>query len=619
MDLRSDTGVGIRCWVNWIRSRLFWKITGLYALLSAIALTGLILALAGQMEKQSVAQQQASLQQTLDRMAEELASGRSPDDVVATWKLRLAASGTQVWLLNETLESVVFTDEPPPGEITIQSVVRQALRTGQSIRRIKLGDGDEEFLAGGRKVVSREPTTSQQILLALVTPDSVTKDIAPVRSAAMRSSIFTWLIGILCMAFVTAGIVGPLQSMSVNLHQSIDRSQREDMLLTISDRHDELGQVANSLHELEEERQDQISRLQNTERMARSSAELLTTVLDSMIEGVIAIDMEQRIVFMNSGARNLLSISNAIGIGHRLYEAIRVPSFLEVVTESLSSRQMQTLEYRAAREQLDLVLVAIPILKGPHAGAVAVIRDVSEMRRLEAMRRDFVSGVSHELKTPLTVIQACTDTLLGGAMSDPVAADRFLKQIEEQSERLLQLILGMLQLARVESGQQIFQHEPVDVYAIAEDLLRGFRTVADSKSVKLALTGDTEMTLITDFQGLQTILSNLIDNAIKHTHANGTVVVELLAGRSDPVIIVRDTGTGIPEELLGRIFERFYRVERDRSRERGGSGLGLAIVKHLCQSLGATISVKSELGRGSEFRVQFRPEEPVASSRLPYS
>ena len=619
MDLRSDTGVGIRCWVNWIRSRLFWKITGLYALLSAIALTGLILALAGQMENQSVAQQQASLQQTLDRMAEELASGRSPDDVVATWKLRLAASGTQVWLLNETLESVVFTDEPPPGEITIQSVVRQALRTGQSIRRIKLGEGDEEFLAGGRKVVSREPTTSQQILLALVTPDSVTKDIAPVRSAAMRSSIFTWLIGILCMAFVTAGIVGPLQSMSVNLHQSIDRSQREDMLLTISDRHDELGQVANSLHELEEERQDQISRLQNTERMARSSAELLTTVLDSMIEGVIAIDMEQRIVFMNSGARNLLSISNAIGIGHRLYEAIRVPSFLEVVTESLSSRQMQTLEYRAAREQLDLVLVAIPILKGPHAGAVAVIRDVSEMRRLEAMRRDFVSGVSHELKTPLTVIQACTDTLLGGAMSDPVAADRFLKQIEEQSERLLQLILGMLQLARVESGQQIFQHEPVDVYAIAEDLLRGFRTVADSKSVKLALTGDTEMTLITDFQGLQTILSNLIDNAIKHTHANGTVVVELLAGRSDPVIIVRDTGTGIPEELLGRIFERFYRVERDRSRERGGSGLGLAIVKHLCQSLVATISVKSELGRGSEFRVQFRPEEPVAGSRLPYS
>jgi len=614
MDLRSGTGVRIRCWVNWIKSRLFWKITGLYALLSAIALIGLVLALASQLENQSLAQQQISLQQTLDSIGEDLSAGRSPDDVLATSKLRLAGTGTQVWLLDDRLESVVFAAESPPRDITIQSVVRQALRTGRSIRRIRLGDGTDEFLAGGRKVSPRDSTTSQQVLLALVTPESVTRDIAPVRSAAMRSSIFTWLIGILCMAFVTAGIVGPLQSMSVNLHQSIDRSQREDMLLTISDRHDELGQVANSLHELEEERQDQISRLQNTERMARSSAELLTTVLDSMVEGVIAIDMEQRIVFLNSGARNLLSISSAIGIGHRLYEAIRVPSFLEVVSESISSRRMQTLEYRAAREQMDLVLVAIPILKGPHAGAVAVVRDVSEIRRLEAMRRDFVSGVSHELKTPLTVIQACTDTLLGGAMSDPIAADRFLKQIEEQSERLLQLILGMLQLARVESGQQIFQQEPVEVHSIVEDLLRGFRTVADGKSVKLALTGSAEMTLVTDYQALQTILSNLIDNAIKHTHTNGTVGVELLASPAAPMIIVRDTGTGIPEELLGRIFERFYRVERDRSRERGGSGLGLAIVKHLCQSLNATVSVKSELGRGSEFRVQFRAEEPVTDA-----
>ena len=618
-DLRSGTGVEIGCWVNWIRSRLFWKITGLYALLSAIALTGLVLALASQMESQSLAQQQTSLVQTIDEMGADLSSGRSPEDVMGDWKLRLAGSGTQVWLLAENLESVVSTEEAPPDDITIQSVVRQAFRTGRSIRRIRLGSSAQVFLAGGRKVSSGEPTPSLHVLLALVTPDSVTKDIAPVRSAAMRSSIFTWLIGILCMAFVTAGIVGPLQSMSLNLHQSIDRSQREDMLLTISDRHDELGQVANSLHELEEERQDQISRLQNTERMARSSAELLTTVLDSMVEGVIAIDMEQRIVFLNFGARKLLSISSAIGIGHRLYEAIRVPSFLEVVSEAISSRQMQTLEYRAAREQMDLVLVAIPILKGPHAGAVAVVRDVSEMRRLEAMRRDFVSGVSHELKTPLTVIQACTDTLLGGAMSDPVAADRFLKQIEEQSERLLQLILGMLQLARVESGQQIFQHEHVEVHSVVEDLLRGFRTVADSKSVQLALTGSAEMTLVTDYQALQTILSNLIDNAIKHTHANGKVVVELQASPAAPVVIVRDTGTGIPEELLGRIFERFYRVERDRSRERGGSGLGLAIVKHLCQSLGATISVKSELGRGSEFRVQFRAEELVADQQPPKS
>jgi two-component system phosphate regulon sensor histidine kinase PhoR len=407
------------------------------------------------------------------------------------------------------------------------------------------------------------------------------------------------------MAFVTGGIVGPLQSMSFNLHQSIDPSQREDMLLTISDRDDELGQVANSLHDLEEERLDQISRLQNTERMARSSAELLTTVLDSMIEGVVAVDREQRIVFLNTGARRLLGISNAIGVGNRLYETIRVPAFLDTVNEALTGAQIQTLEYRASREQLDLVLVAIPILKGPHAGAVAVVRDVSEMRRLEAMRRDFVSGVSHELKTPLTVIQACTDTLLGGALSDPVAADRFLKQIDEQSERLLQLILSMLQLAKVESGQQVLHLEPVSVNSVAEEVLRGFRTVADGKNVRLSQSGDQELTITSDFQALQTILSNLVDNALKHTNPGGSVFVDLVSNATTTAIVIRDTGTGIPEDLLGRIFERFYRVERDRSRERGGSGLGLAIVKHLCQAIGATISVKSEIGRGSEFRVEF--------------
>ena len=324
-----------------------------------------------------------------------------------------------------------------------------------------------------------------------------------------------------------------------------------------------------------------------------------------MVEGVVAIDREQRIMFLNTGARRLLRISSVIGIGNRLYEAVRVPAFLDTIQDALKSQKMETLEYRRSREDASLVLVVVPVLKGPHVGAVAVVRDVSEMRKLEAMRRDFVSAASHELKTPLTVIQACTDTLLGGALSDPAAAERFLKQIEEQSERLLQLILGMLQLARVESGQQVLHIEPVDVVAVAEDVLRGFRTVADAKAVQLFLTGADEMTVIADDQALQTIIGNLVDNALKHTDAGGSVIVELIAAGAAPAIVVRDTGSGIPEEMLGRVFERFYRVDRDRSRERGGTGLGLAIVKHLCQNLGANVSVKSELGRGSEFRVQF--------------
>ncbi len=558
-----------------------------------------------QLEAGADTRQQSTVQNALQNICDELRAGKDPQTVISAWRSVLTADSVKLWLVSPELINVVPGDALP-NEFTIQSVIRSAASSDHILRQIRLGDQNEEFLAIARTIMPAEQSGQLLILMSLTPKLAAHQSILPVKSAATRSAVFTWMIGILCMAFVAAGIVGPLQTMSINLHQSIDRNRREDMLLTISDRDDELGEVANSLHDLEEERQDQISRLQTTERMARSSADLLTTVLDSMVEGVIAIDLEQKIVFLNTGARRLLGISEAIGIGHRLYEAVRVPAFLDTISDAISKRQNQSLEYRTSREKADLVLVAIPILRGPHAGAIAVVRDISEMRRLEAMRRDFVSGVSHELKTPLTVIQACTDTLLNGALDDKSAAERFLRQIDEQSERLLQLILSMLQLARVESGQQVLHIEEIDVQEIVDDVLRGFRTVAASKSVALLQTGASELTVRADVQALQTILSNLVDNALKHTNAGGTVVIELVAHPSGPAIVVRDTGTGIPEDLLGRIFERFYRVEKDRSRERGGSGLGLAIVKHLCQAMGAEVSVRSELGQGSEFRVQFK-------------
>jgi two-component system phosphate regulon sensor histidine kinase PhoR len=591
--------------VTWIRSRLFWKITGLYALLSAFALVGLLLMVTRQLEAGADIRQQATVENALQHICDELRTGKDPQTVISAWRSVLTADSVKLWLVSPELVSVVPGDSLP-AEFTIQSVIRSAVSSDYVLRQIRLGDQNEEFLAIARTIKPAEQSGQLSVLVSLTPKMAAQQSIVPVKSAATRSAVFTWMIGILCMAFVAAGIVGPLQTMSINLHQSIDRNRREDMLLTISDRHDELGEVANSLHDLEEERQDQISRLQTTERMARSSADLLTTVLDSMVEGVIAIDLEQKIVFLNTGARQLLGISEAIGVGHRLYEAVRVPAFLDTISDAISKRQNQSLEYRTSREKADLVVVAIPILRGPHAGAIAVVRDISEMRRLEAMRRDFVSGVSHELKTPLTVIQACTDTLLNGALDDRSAAERFLRQIDEQSERLLQLILSMLQLARVESGQQVLHIEEIEVQEIVDDVLRGFRTVAAGKSVSLLQTGASELILRADIQALQTILSNLVDNALKHTNAGGTVVIELVGHPGGPAIVIRDTGTGIPEELLGRIFERFYRVEKDRSRERGGSGLGLAIVKHLCQAMGAEVSVKSELGIGSEFRVQFQ-------------
>jgi len=545
----------------------------------------------------------SEVQERLRIIRTELAAVEDAEVVMPSWQQTFQREGQRLWLVDRNCRTLTTVDENPPVEITLQSVVQSALRAGQSVRRIHISASDPEMVAFA--LDASLDKDHPQVLLTVVDPDIFQRDHTLVSAAATRAAVFTWVIGVLCVGFVSAGIVEPLHRMSRDLNQSIEKAQREDMLLSISERRDELGQVASSLHRLEEEREERIAKLRMAEREARSSSDLLSAVLDSMVEGVIAIDREQRIVFLNAGARRLLGISKVIGVGHRLYEAVRFPAFLETVQDALTSEKMETLEYRSSREHVNLVLVVTPIVKGPHAGAVVVVRDVSEIRRLEAMRRDFVSGVSHELKTPLTVIQACTDTLLGGALSDSDAAVRFLTQINEQSERLLQLILGMLQLAHVESGQQVFHMEPIDIVTVADDVLRGFRTVADTKSVKLTLVATDEMMVVSDEQALQTIINNLVDNALKHTAAGGSVSVELIANTFAPEIVVRDTGTGIPEDVLGRIFERFYRVDRDRSRDRGGSGLGLAIVKHLCQAVGAEVSVTSQPGQGSEFRVLF--------------
>ena len=284
------------------------------------------------------ARQQATVENALQRICEELIAGKDAQTVITAWRSVLTTDSVQLWLVTPDLTPVVSGGQPLPAEFTIQSVIRSAAESNYALRQIRLGDQKEDFLAIARTVKPEQQTEGVLILVSLTPKSAAQQSIELVKSAATRSAVFTWLIGILCMAFVTAGIVGPLQTMSINLHQSIDRNRREDMLLTISDRDDELGEVANSLHDLEEERQDQISRLQNTERMARSSADLLTTVLDSMVEGVIAIDLDQKIVFLNTGARNLLGISEAIGVGHRLYEAVRVPAFLETISEAKIGR-----------------------------------------------------------------------------------------------------------------------------------------------------------------------------------------------------------------------------------------------------------------------------------------
>jgi two-component system phosphate regulon sensor histidine kinase PhoR len=254
-----------------------------------------------------------------------------------------------------------------------------------------------------------------------------------------------------------------------------------------------------------------------------------------------------------------------------------------------------------------VAVVASKLPGNPCPGVVLVLHDVTELRRLENLRRDFVSNVSHELKTPLSAIAAYTETLLNGGLEDGDYGRLFVSRIAEQSDRLNSLILDLLELARIESGENDLSVDAVDVNEVLITSAEAHQAIAEPKQLTLKmLLSETPLFAQADSEGLRTIIDNLIGNAVNYTRPGGLVTIRSRRESSWIMIEVEDNGVGIAKEFQGRIFERFFRVDRARSREVGGTGLGLSIVKHLCQIFGGTIKVNSQVGKGSNFIVQLK-------------
>jgi two-component system phosphate regulon sensor histidine kinase PhoR len=350
----------------------------------------------------------------------------------------------------------------------------------------------------------------------------------------------------------------------------------------------------------------------------------LLVVLEAMAEAVIAVDSRQRLLFANAGANRLFGLDRS-SVGRLVPELIRSPRVQEAIEATLrlsdpKSYQSEVVlagrdtSMRGQGSERHLAVRGTPLPGLPSPGAVLVFHDVTDLRRLERMRQDFVANASHELKTPLAAIKAYAETLLDWALRDDSVNVRFLERIDEQAERLNQLILDLLSLARLESGQGIFDHQPLEVVPVLEACVEAHRGRASAKNLDLTFDPDEldEGTLIlADEEAIHQIADNLIDNAIKYTPQNGSVQIRCSLQLDSVAVEVTDTGIGIPREDLPRIFERFYRVDKARSRELGGTGLGLSIVKHLVQSIGGRIDVTSRLGSGSKFTVLF-PRPPTS-------
>jgi two-component system phosphate regulon sensor histidine kinase PhoR len=331
----------------------------------------------------------------------------------------------------------------------------------------------------------------------------------------------------------------------------------------------------------------------------------LRAVLGGMAEGVIAVGTGQRVLFANAAAGRILEFDPAPAVGRPLWEVARHRAIQDLLDRTLKAGepQREPVEIKTPPvRHLNVYIAPLPETYGP--GAVLVLGDESELRRLEKVRQEFVANVSHELKTPLAVIQACAETLQDGAVEDADARGPFLQQIADQSARLHALILDLLSLARLDAGEEAFEREELAVGPLVAICLDRHRPRAEAKGMVLeAVPPPDERTVWADPEAVGQILDNLVDNAIKYTQPGGTVRVRWSAVGGGASIDVADNGPGIPEVDLPRIFARFYRVDRARSRELGGTGLGLAIVKRLSQAMGGAADVTSEVGKGTTFTV----------------
>jgi two-component system phosphate regulon sensor histidine kinase PhoR len=356
------------------------------------------------------------------------------------------------------------------------------------------------------------------------------------------------------------------------------------------------------------------------EALDRDRQQLLV-VLEAMDEAVIAVDARRRLLFANASAARLFGLEDAAA-GRLVAELIRSPQVQDAVDETLrlagpnAYQGELTLPGRDAAmrgHNRSLSVRGTPLPGRPSPGVVLVFHDVTELRRLERMRQDFVANASHELKTPLAAIKAYNETLLDWALHDETVNTRFLKRIDEQVERLNQLILDLLSLARIESGQELFEHTPLPLVPVVRACVEAHRGRAEAKGLTLDFDHeglDEDAQVMADEEAIRQIVDNLVDNAIKYTPLGRSVSVSCWGDHDEACIQVVDTGIGIPRDDLPRIFERFYRVDKARSRELGGTGLGLSIVKHLVGSIDGQIDVSSRVGSGSRFTVHL-PRRPL--------
>jgi two-component system phosphate regulon sensor histidine kinase PhoR len=429
--------------------------------------------------------------------------------------------------------------------------------------------------------------------------DAVEQQVASLRRAVAVALGLAFLITAVLSALLAAPLAGPLRDMM----EAARRFGTGDLTTRIPVRRtDELGELAGLLNHA-------LAQLQSRFAEGARDRARMQAILAAMDDGVMAVDHDGRVVLANDSLRRLTGGSDPVG---RPYvEVLRQRAVGDVVERVLRTGRRAVLDdvgLRPAGRLYAVGAVAFPGVEGAPQGAVVTFHDVTERRRLERIRRDFVANASHELRTPLTSIRGFVEALQDGAVADPQTGPRFLDKIRVHADRMANLVDDLLELSRIESGESPPLREEVVLPEIVEEVVSSLAESARRKAIELGWRDEGAAPLHSDGERVRRILLNLVDNAVKYTPEGGHVQVRVAAMDGGGALVeVQDDGPGIAPEHLPRLFERFYRVDKARSREIGGTGLGLAIVRHLAEGMGASVSVSSEVGRGTRFTLRLPP------------
>ena len=591
------------------RPRLFWRIYATYLIVIVLCTAAMAFYTGRSVRGFYIQQTETELQARAELVREEIAARGatlSPAELQALLARLGSASGTRLTVI------AANTPGTPIGTVLADSDVDPATMPDHSRRpefrealASSSGAAIHYSIELGKQMVYVAVPAEQggrvaTVVRAAIPLTSVNDALMTLYGRIAVSAIVVALLAALIGLYVTRRISAPIREIKVGAERIAAGDFTHKLFVP---RTEEFASVAESLNHMAEELDDKLRTLTH-ERNEREA------VLSSMVEGVLAVDTEERVIAVNAAAARLLDTDPAEAEGKTIQEVVRNPDLQHVVAQTLDGHRPVEADIvmRVGAEDRDLQASGTLLhgdRDGDDVGAVVVLNDVTRLKRLEAVRRDFVANVSHELKTPVTSIKGFAETLEDGALEDPEAARRFVRIIAGQADRLNSIIEDLLALSTLEQSADspLLQLEEADLCDVVAVALEVCGPKAEAKSMDLREDCPGSLLARVSPPLLEQAVVNLVDNAVKYSPDGAPVVVRLEEMDDEIVVSVTDIGQGVAREHLPRLFERFYRVDKARSRDLGGTGLGLAIVKHIAQIHGGRVSVDSVVGGGSTFRI----------------